>query len=165
MSAPTPNIPSLRNAPQSFAPAKAFTYEGIPKLLQLLPQLRGVPGFYYLQVAVVNARRAEDEGWRPVAATAIYTITGPKGSCDVSLYCFGDRIPSGNYQASKRECYVDWEVLRVTGLTNGNDAVEQFEPEEEVAVTEEPRAEDIFDEVAVVHEPVEEGGEDAEGTI
>ena len=110
----TPNLPGVAN-PEAWTPPEQFTYDHIPRLRELLPQLHGVPGFYYLQCAVINKRRAEAEGWQEVANTVTYTITGPKGSVDVSLYCFGERVSGSDYKSSKRDCLVDLTIESGTG--------------------------------------------------
>jgi hypothetical protein len=103
---------------------------------------------------------AEAEGWLDVANCVTFTIQGPKGSCDAKLYCWsptGDRIPSTDYQSSKRQCYVDLLIKEETGLTNESALLIQ-EPEVPETSNE---AEAVLAETQV-DEPyagIDEGGE------
>lgn len=115
-----PNIPGLENAPIQHLTTEQFTYDEIPVLRDLLPMFRGIPGYYYLQASVANQKRAEGEGWVEVANSVTYTIRGPKGSIDVRLYCYGRRIPSIDHKSSKRECFIDRDILEATGLSNAS---------------------------------------------
>jgi hypothetical protein len=123
-----PNLPGLSTKETAaWTAPEQFTYNHVPLLRELLPQLHGVPGFYYLQCAVANRRRAESEGWQEVANTVTYTITGPKGNVDATLYCFGERVSGSDYRSSKRDCLVDLAIFETSGLTN-SDAEPEAEP-------------------------------------
>lgn len=136
----TPNLPGVKTAQATdWIPPEQFTYDHIPRLRELLPQLHGVPGFYYLQCAVANRRRAEVEGWQEVANTVTYTIRGPDGQIDATLYCFGERVSGADYRSSKRDCLVDELIFQTTGHRNGDS--ERFpDPEylKSLHFTEEP---------------------------
>ncbi len=94
----------------------SFVYDHIPGLKELLPNHKGIPGFEYLQCAVVNLRRAQDEAWVEVDNTVIYTIEGEKGAVDVKLLCRGKRIPGQPYDSGARLCQCDKMVQELTGL-------------------------------------------------
>lgn len=131
-----PNIPGLKSAPPiQHVSSEHFSYDHVPVLRELLPQYRGIPGYYYLQVEVNNLARAENEGWLEVANCVTYSIKGPNGSCNARLYCYGARIPGADYRSSKRECFVDRAILEATGLRNESamDIAETAEPEAPVA--------------------------------
>jgi hypothetical protein len=137
MNRPQPNLPGVKG-PVPSATYTEYTYDSVPELKHLLPQLRGVPGFYYLQVAIHNQRRAEAEGWREVAGGVTYTIRGPKGSCDARLYCFGDRIYGSDYKSSKRDCLVDTDIFELTGWANGGAEAHDLSVQETPVLVEEP---------------------------
>ena len=141
----SPNLPGVNPTNSAaWTPPEQFTYDHVPLLRELLPQLRGVPGFYYLQCSVLNKRRAEAEGWQEVANTVTYSIAGPNGQIDATLYCFGERISGSDYSSGKRDCLVDLDIFEATGHTNKETAeanaetvkVMEFESEDE------PTAED-----------------------
>ncbi len=131
---PTPNLPGVATeSTVAWTPPEQFTFNHIPLLRELLPQLHGVPGFYYLQCAVANRRRAEAEGWQEVANTVTYTITGPSGQIDATLYCFGERVHGSDYKSGKRDCLVDKAIFAATGHTNEDPKFQEHsaaEPEE-----------------------------------
>jgi hypothetical protein len=102
-----------------------FVYDHIPQLKELLPQFRGWPGIYYLQVEVNGQSAAEAEGWKEVANSITYKIVGPKGSCDARLYCYGNKVPGVSHQSNKRVCEVDLNIMEITGLENGADSLVQ----------------------------------------
>ena len=104
-------------AEQPTAPTRPYTFHGmIPLLRELLPKQHGRPGVTYAQVYLLNQRRAEDEGWRRIDGTAVYTIQGPKGSCDMILMGRGKPISGVGHASGKRKCYVDLAVEQITGL-------------------------------------------------
>ena len=140
---PSPNLPGVAN-PSAWTPPEQFTYDHIPRLRELLPQLHGVPGFYYLQCAVINKRRAESEGWQEVANTVTYTIRGPSGTIDVSLYCFGSKVGGSDYKSSKRDCLVDLSIQDATGHTISG-PTQQFDDPEATPPVEEEKAIDTSD--------------------
>ena len=96
----------------------------IPNLKNLLPKLRGIPGFKYAQICTSNLWKAQDQGWLEVDGTAIYIIRGPKGDATMKLYTMGKRIPGQAHDSGARVCLVDKEVEDVTGLTIKVDGVE-----------------------------------------
>ena len=96
---------------------RPFVYDHIPQLSELLPQFRGRPGFVYAQVTNQNLRRAQDESWRKVEGTVIYTIIGPKGEADMELMVRGGLIPGQSPDSGARLCVVDQTVEELTGLT------------------------------------------------
>jgi hypothetical protein len=110
-------------------PEATVIFDHIPTLKELLPQFHGIPGFYYLQVAVQGKSIAEREGWAPVADRPTYTIMGPEGSCDMNLYCVGDRVPGVTHQSGKRTCEVDLNIREITGLWDDGDPRAFKEPE------------------------------------
>jgi hypothetical protein len=115
----------------------SFVFDRIPGLKELLPKHRGVPGFEYLQCAVVNLRRAQDEAWVEVDNTVIYTIEGEKGAVDMKLLCRGKRIPGQPYDSGARLCSCDKTVEDLTGLwINPQEHTEEILPEIEEEVIE-----------------------------
>jgi len=100
-------------------PTGTYVYDHIPQLRELLPEYRGIPGIYYLQVWVEGQDIAEEAGWVEVANSVTYKIKGPKGICKCRLYCTGTRIPGANFQTSKRTCEIDKNIMEITGLSNG----------------------------------------------
>ena len=96
----------------------------IPNLRNLLPKMKGIPGFKYAQICTSNLWKAQDQGWLEVDGTAIYIIRGPKGDATMKLYTMGKRIPGQAHDSGARVCLVDKDVEDVTGLEiNGeNDA-------------------------------------------
>jgi len=129
----TPNIPGVSASGPVIqqVPVNQVAYDYIPVLRDLLPQFRGIPGYYYLQVEVNNQSRAENEGWLEVANSVTYRVEGPNGSCDCRLYCWGSRIAGADYKSSKRECFVDRDILAATGHKNGSATDLAADPEPE----------------------------------
>ena len=131
------NMPSNVTKAEPGAIYKPMTYifDHVPFLKELLVKHRGVPGFQYLQCAVVNLRRAQDEGWLEVDNTVIYTIRGPKGEVDMKLLCRGKRIPGQPYDSGARLCFGDKTAEALTGLwinpENHEDDPEEVEEESE----------------------------------
>lgn len=102
----------------------------IPNLKNLLPKLRGIPGFKYAQICTSNLWKAQDQGWLEVDGTAIYIIRGPKGDATMKLYTMGKRIPGQAHDSGARVCLVDKDVEAVTGLEiNGVEDAAVKEPE------------------------------------
>ena len=96
----------------------------IPNLRNLLPKMKGIPGFKYAQICTSNLWKAQDQGWLEVDGTAIYIIRGPKGDATMKLYTMGKRIPGQAHDSGARVCLVDKDVEDVTGLeiNGGEDA-------------------------------------------
>ena len=88
----------------------------IPNLRNLLPKMKGIPGFKYAQICTSNLWKAQDQGWLEVDGTAIYIIRGPKGDATMKLYTMGKRIPGQAHDSGARVCLVDKDVEDVTGL-------------------------------------------------
>lgn len=124
----------------------------IPRLKHLLQQRRGIPGIHYYQVCTHNLRLAQDRGLREVDNTLVYTITGPKGSVDVKLYCFGKPIPGQSHLSGRRRLFVDPDIEKLTGLP--------IQPIEETAsvATEKPPAPGRGAGGAPAHEVAKAGG-------
>ena len=101
------------------AASAMYVYDHIPQLRELLPQFRGWPGIYYLQVEVRGQSWAEAAGWKEVANSVTYKIKGPDGECDVRLYCLGDKVPGSCHLSGKRVCEVDLNIREITGLWDG----------------------------------------------
>ena len=99
-------------------PHAPYTYHGVPSLRQLMTRTGGVPGVAYLQCAVANLKRAQNEGWGRIEGRAqrVYTIVGPKGQVDCELYCQGTPIPGQGTDSGARRCEVDLEIYNLTGL-------------------------------------------------
>ncbi len=95
---------------------RPFTFHEIPHLRHLLPECRGRPGFVYAQITNQNIRRAQDEGWKKVEGSVVYTIIGPKGEVDMELMVRGGLIPGQSHDAGARLLVVDETVEKVTGL-------------------------------------------------
>ena len=102
----------------------------IPNLRNLLPKMKGIPGFKYAQICTSNLWKAQDQGWLEVDGTAIYIIRGPKGDATMKLYTMGKRIPGQAHDSGARVCLVDKDVEDVTGLEiNGENDGTVNEPE------------------------------------
>lgn len=96
---------------------RALTWHHIPSLRELLPKTGGIPGVTYLQCAVTNLRRAQDEGWgKMVGGSLVYTIVGPEGEVDCELYCKGQPITGQPSSSGARRCEVDLMIEEATGL-------------------------------------------------
>jgi hypothetical protein len=96
--------------------SEEFVFHHVPGIRELLPQFRGLPGFEYLQCCVENLRRAQDEGWREVENTVIYTIEGELGRVDMKLLARGKRIPGQPHDSGARLCICDKTVEEKTGV-------------------------------------------------
>lgn len=106
------------NQPPSPGGNRTPVFQGfIPRLKHLLQQRRGIPGIHYYQVCTHNLRLAQDRGLREVDNTLVYTITGPKGSVDVKLYCFGKPIPGQSHLSGRRRLFCDPDIEARTGLS------------------------------------------------
>jgi hypothetical protein len=103
-----------------------YTFDGIiPKLgpagnqdeyPSLLPHLGGQPGYEYYVCPVTKQREAQNEGWKAVQNTNIFTIKGPLGQLDLVLLCQGSRIAGGDTTNNKRVLFLDPDVEEITGL-------------------------------------------------
>jgi hypothetical protein len=99
------------------AEERAYEYDHIPTLKELMPTTAGIPGVEYAQVATTNIRMAQDLGWGRICGNQkVYTITGPKGSVDCELYCKGTPIIGEDHKAGRRVCMVDKDIRAKTGL-------------------------------------------------
>jgi hypothetical protein len=103
-------------AVDSNAQPRAYTFDHIPILRELLPKQHGRPGLIYAQVHVANLRRAQDQGWREIDGTAAYTIVGPKGHIDMKLMGKGKPIAGIGHASGKRRCVYDLDIEERTGL-------------------------------------------------
>jgi hypothetical protein len=93
---------------------KAYTYNEIPKLHQLLPETGGLPGVTYAIVALENARKAQDQGWsRLTGNQKIFTVVGPNGAVDCELYGKGAPIRGLDASGGRRTCVVDKAVSKL----------------------------------------------------
>jgi len=109
-----------------------FVFDHFPSLRELLPKFRGAPGFTYFQCCVVNLRRAQDEKWKEVDNTVVYTVEGPKGSVDLKLLCRGKLTPGQPHNSGARLCYGDLTAEPLVGLWwNPQDHTEPEPPIEE----------------------------------
>jgi len=105
-----------RTEPGSIYTPQTYVFDHWPSLRELLPKWRGRPGFIYFQCAVVNLRRAQDEGWVEVDNTVIYTIEGPRGTVDVKLLCRGKLTPGQPHNSGERLCYADITAQELIGV-------------------------------------------------
>ena len=110
-------------------PTRTLVFDHLPTLKRdLLRQNGGIPGYYYLVVAIQGQKVAEREGWKPVTLTDgidTFTIQGPDGAVDARLYCFGEKLPSANYQSSKRTIEYDKNIGEITGLVVAESTLEE----------------------------------------
>lgn len=109
----------LWEAPVDHSPpdTRPFVFHEIPQLRNLLPEYRGRPGLVYAQITNQNLRRAQDEGWKKVEGTVVYTIVGPKGhEADMELMVRGGLISGQSPDSGARLCVVDKTVEDITGL-------------------------------------------------
>lgn len=116
----TSNMPLPTNLSTS-DPAPPFqtrnwAFDHVPALGELLPKHKGRPGFEYLQCAVTNLRRAQDEHWSEVENTMIYVIEGPKGEAHMKLLARGKPIPGQSTDSGARLCLCDKTVEELTGV-------------------------------------------------
>ncbi len=113
-------------------PDTGLSFDHIPSLRELIPDTGGTPGYEYAQVALANAKRAQDAGldppWRPVPGAQFYTITGPKGSIDLMLLRRGSPIRGLSPQSGARQCYIDKAVYSQTGLGQPEETPNAQEP-------------------------------------
>lgn len=108
--------------------AQSTVFDHIPSLRELMPTTGGTPGYEYAQVALANARQAQDAPldppWRPVPDARFYAVRGPKGTADVILLRRGTPIRGLDPQAGSRRCWVDKSILSQTGFNQeGSNAV------------------------------------------
>lgn len=103
----------------------------------LLPATGGLPGVTYLQCALENLRRAQDEGWGEVSGGShVYTIANPErgAEIDMKLLCRGKPLWGRDLHSSRRECLVDQLVEERTGLRiDRAAAAPEAEPEQDTA--------------------------------
>ncbi len=99
--------------------AVPYTYDHVPRLRELLPQDGGRPGVKYAQVCSANAKAAQDDGWGPITDAKMFTISGPKGQCDMLLACQGKPIQGASAQEGARTMVLDHDIYRLTGLWLG----------------------------------------------
>jgi hypothetical protein len=107
---------------------KAYAFNKIPYLNDLLPKTAGLPGVIYAQVCTHHARRAQDEGWLRVVGTMVYTIQGPEGCADMELLARGKPIPGAGHLSGARQCLIDTEVYRLTGFPDPDAPTAGSEP-------------------------------------
>jgi hypothetical protein len=95
---------------------RPFVYYRIPQLRELMPKTGGLPGVTYLQCAVINLRKAQDDQWKRVVNSSTYTIVGPEGEIDCELLCKGRPIPGGDVFSGRRSCEVDTLIEEITRI-------------------------------------------------
>ena len=129
--------PVLANAAGLDPPVRTLVFDRLPRLgIDLLPKNGGIPGYYYLVVAIQGQKVAEAQGWELVGGIETFTVQGPEGSVDARLYCFGEKLPSANYQSSKRTMEYDINVKEITGLDMATVPIEEKQTVETESVVE-----------------------------